>query len=98
MDFNELMALARNPGDDGLPDTFYDDVESSHNLAVDGATAKIAELETSGAALSAEIASLKALNFDLLMAAGSETSATEESTDTPTADDAPSIESLFSKD
>jgi hypothetical protein len=45
MDFNELVALLRNPGDDGLPETIYDDLTSSYNLAVEGGAASLSASE-----------------------------------------------------
>jgi hypothetical protein len=97
MEFSELVALLQNPGDDGLPETIYDDLSSSYQLAVDGGAASVAERDASIEALTAEIASLKALNFDLLMAANAGDST--DDTNNPT-DDAPetggtTIESLF---
>jgi hypothetical protein len=98
MEFAELVALLRDPGENGLPDTIYDDLSSSYSLAVDGGTAKAAELQTANSSLTGEIDRLKALNFDLLMAAAGESS-------TETTDDKASeknsdntVESLFDKD
>lgn len=98
MTFEELVALLRNPGDDGLPETIYDDLSTSYNTAVEGGTAALTEMgatnDAATAELVAEIARLKALNFDLLMAAGTEP--TEEPK--PESDDEPSIDSLFDKE
>ena len=96
MTFEELIALLRDPGEDGAPATIYDDLSSSYTAAVDGGTAKVAEIEAVNTELLGEIARLKALNFDLLMAAGSETSSETESTETESDDDT-SIDSLFDK-
>ena len=94
------MALLRDPGEQGLPETIYDDLSSSYNVAVEGG---VAALNTSDAAHSAaaaelvgEIARLKALNFDLLMAAGTETS--EPKVESTNESDEPSIDSLFDKE
>jgi hypothetical protein len=86
MDFNELLAQLREPGEDGLPETIYDDLASSYSLAVDGGAARVSEVEALVAERDAEIARLKALNFDLLMAAGSDTVTedTNDNDDTPT--------------
>ena len=98
MDFNELVALLRNPGEDGLPETIYDDLSSSYAMAVDGGAALAAEKDAANAELVAEVARLKALNFDLLMAAGAD-STHEPTTDDPTEPiGEPTIDDLFEKD
>ena len=109
MTFDELVALLREPGEDGLPETIYDDLSASYTGAVEGGAAALtaqdevnqaaltAQAEVSSAAaaeLVAEIARLKALNFDLLMAAGTET---EKNETEPESTDEPSIDSLFDK-
>ena len=98
MDFNELLALLREPGEDGVPDTIYDDLSSSYALAVDGGAASVAQAEAVNAELTAEINRLKALNFDLLMAASGDTSTdeTEDAATEPIGD--PSIDDLFDRD
>jgi hypothetical protein len=80
------LALLREPGDDGPPESIYDDLASSYTLAVDGGAARISEIEGVVAEKDAEIARLKALNFDLLMAAGSEpaTEDTDDDNENPT--------------
>lgn len=97
MDFNELVALLREPGEDGLPESIYDDLTSSYNLAVEGGASRLAESEAAAAELVAEVARLKALNFDLLMAAGGETSTEDDNDNDNDSNDTPSIESLFEK-
>ena len=98
MTFDELVALLREPGEDGLPETIYDDLSASYIGVVEGGAAALTAQEDVNAAataeLVAEIARLKALNFDLLMVAGE-----NEKTETPeteTVDD-PSIDSLFDR-
>lgn len=65
--FEELLALAREPGENGLPDTIYDDMEFAYQDALaqaaqdaDGNTARIQELESRVSKLTSE-------NYDLLM-------------------------------
>lgn len=98
MDFNELVALLRNPGDDGLPETIYDDLTSSYNLAVEGGAASLAASEAEVASLREEVSRLKALNFDLLMAAGGEKSEDETTDETTEPIGETSIDDLFDKD
>jgi hypothetical protein len=100
MTFDDLMALLRDPGEDGLPETIYDDLSSSYNSVVESGAAALSEQSATNdaatAELVAEIARLKALNFDLLMAAGTEHTETSEETKSES-DDEPSIDSLFDK-
>lgn len=89
MGFEDLLALLADPGDDGLPDTFSDDLRASYGDATTTRDAKIGELETGHGekdatieALKAEIARQKIINYDLLMATPGdqeeETSSSEE--------------------
>ena len=95
MDFAELIAQLRNPGDDGLPDTIYDDLSASYQLAVDGGAAGISDRDATIAALQAEIASLKALNFDLLMGSDNDGDSDGDGDTGPETDAVPTIDSLF---
>src|SRR5699024_9064741 len=49
MDIEDLIGLLQNPGDEGLPDTTYDDLRTAHSSAVandrESSGANIAELE-----------------------------------------------------
>ena len=94
MGFSELLQALQNPGDEGVPDTIYDDLTTEYNTVVEGGAARAAEHESVVAQMSEEIARLKALNFDLLVAAGSE-EAPETPGDEPDDAPAPSIDDLF---
>lgn len=79
MGFEDLLALLANPGEDGLPDTFSDDLRTSYGDATSTRDAKIGEMETSHgekdaviASLEAELARQKVINYDLLMEAPKE--------------------------
>ena len=102
MTFEEMIALMREPGEDPLPETIYDDLTTSYNGVVEGGAAALTEQgalnESATAELVAEIARLKALNFDLLMAAGSETAETPDETKTESNDGETSIDSLFDRE
>jgi len=75
MTFEELVELLRNPGEDGLPDTIYDDLSGAYTGVVEGSQARIAEIEATLAERDSMIASLKAQNYDLLMQVGVSTEA-----------------------
>jgi hypothetical protein len=102
MTFEEILALLREPGEDGLPDGIYDDLSSSYTGAVEGGAAALSEQgaanDVAVAELSAEIARLKALNFDLLMAASGDEGATPEEETKSEPEGETSIDSLFDKE
>ena len=87
MDFAELLALLQNPGEDGLPPTIYDDLSGAYTNDMSTRDAKIQVTSDDLAAAQAEILALKAMNYDLLMAAGIDNSGdtgedvTEDETD-----------------
>ena len=74
--FEEMMEQFRNPGDAGLAETFAADLEtvyrddlSIRDAAVAAREATIAERESDIVARDAEVIRLKAVNYDLLVAA-----------------------------
>jgi len=70
MDFAELLAQLQNPGDEGLSPTIYDDLSAAYTNDTSTRDAKIEVQGADLAAAQAEILALKAMNYDLLMAAG----------------------------
>lgn len=104
MTFEELLALLMNPGDDPLPDTIYTDLSTAYTDDVSARDAKIGEYEGvvagHGDALAekdAEIARLKSLMFDKLMATPDDTnSGDEEESESEESDDEPTgVDALF---
>lgn len=67
MDFTELLAMLTNPGEDGVPDTIYDDLSASYTDATSTRDAKIAETSTAYDALVLELQAAKAMNYDLML-------------------------------
>lgn len=67
-DFNELLGKLRNPGEDGTPDTIYDDLDAAYNDRVSSADAKISELSSAQTAAEAELQKVRAHNYELLTA------------------------------
>ena len=96
MEFNEIVAQLREPGEDGLPETIYDDLTLSYTTALDGAAERLAQTEGTVAELVAEVARLKGVNYDLLMSAG-DGKATSETETTPSDDPTDPISELFDK-
>lgn len=102
--FAELLNLLMNPGDDGPPATIYDDLSLAYTDEVTARDAKIGELDGAIAghgdelaAKDAEIARLKSLMFDKLMATPDETTDDgDEETPDAADDDAPTgVDALF---
>lgn len=92
MDFATLLDSLRNPGDDGPNETIYDDITAAYSAVserADSGDARIAEMTAANDALKAEIAALKARNYDLLMAvdAGSNDSVSDSGDDSADEDD-----------
>ena len=92
MDFESLIAALRNPGEDGIPETIYDDLSASYTELGSTSGAKVAEHEATIAQLSAELSAAKAHNYDLLMqssanAGAPETEQENESEETDSDDD-----------
>ena len=73
-DIEDLIAQLQNPGDDGLPDTIYDDLRGAHTSAIDGvrssAQAKLEESNGLIAQRDEEINHLKRSNWDLFEQVG----------------------------
>ena len=74
--FDELMEQYRNPGDTGLPDTFADELVSAYQADLSVRDAAVTERENllierqkEIDAAKAEAVRLKAVNYDLLVAA-----------------------------
>ena len=96
MGFLDLISLLREPGDNEIPPSIYDDLTTEYNTVVEGSAASIAEREAANAELVAEITRLKAINFDLLMATGeADKPVTEDIEDVDDEDSAPAIDDLF---
>ena len=96
MDFTELMAILLNPGGDGVPDTLYDDLSTSHNDAIGGRDAKIVEMDNQVQALTGEVSRLKSQNYDLLMSVPSDGSSEDEATIDDSEDESSEgVDSLF---
>jgi len=68
MTFEELIALLQNPGDDGLPETIYDDLSASYNGMAEGGAAKVAQLEEALAEATTKLTGVMAHNYELLTA------------------------------
>lgn len=98
MDFEELLSKLQNPGDDGLPETIYDDLRASHAGVVESSTSALAERDTYISDLKGQVESLKAKNWDLYtqVQANGETAPTEETTEVEA--DEISIDDLFKEE
>ena len=74
--FEELMEQFRNPGAEGIPENFAEELQKTYtddlsvrDAAVEARKAEIVERDELLAAREAEVTRLKAVNYDLLVAA-----------------------------
>ena len=69
MDFEALLGLLQDPGDQVVPPTIYDDIRSMYTGLSDNfssAQAKIGELTDANSTLTEQLNAMKAANYDLL--------------------------------
>jgi hypothetical protein len=65
-DFHELVNSLRNPGDDGVPDTIFDDLTTTYDTAFEGWNGTVAQKDEDISRLNSEVSRLKSANYDLL--------------------------------
>ncbi len=65
-DFHELVNRLRNPGDDGVPDTIFDDLTVTYDTAFEGWTGTVQQKDEDISRLNGEVSRLKSANYDLL--------------------------------
>ena len=94
-DINELLDKLRNPGEDGIPDTIYDDIAGTYNHAVETRDAKISETEKALQEREAEISALKSANYDLMMSTAVEKDEGGDESETEPEDSPSGIDDLF---
>lgn len=95
MGFSELVAQLRDPGEGGLPETIYDDLVGEYEMVTSGGAERAAALQAEITALQEQIASLKAMNFDLLTASGWSASSEPDEKPDPEPDTQTGIDALF---
>lgn len=97
--FHDLLGTLRDPGDEELSPTIYDDLTTEYDAMESGGAAKAAELSDAIAARDAEIAALKAQNYDLLMAVATDEPGDDDSfTDDEPDESGSAIENLFASE
>jgi hypothetical protein len=98
MDFLDLINKLKEPGDDGVPDSIYDDLTARFtdlSQYKDSADSKVSELQAKLLDKESEISRLKSTNYDLLMQSGT-TSGDDGTTDNGAEDGIPQgIDALF---
>ena len=97
MDFESLIAMMRNPGEDGIPETIYDDLSASYTEMSSTSGAKVEEQNALIAQLSAELTAAKAHNYDLLLQTGAN-SAPEPEAEEPEAENPDDPDSIGDDD
>jgi len=65
LDFEQLLAMLRNPGEDGIPDTIYDDLSASYTEGTSTANAAATTANNRVAELELALLQAKADNWDL---------------------------------
>jgi len=93
--FHELIEMLRNPGEDGVPETVYDDLGAEYESVLSGSVERDALHEEAIIALNGEISALKAQNYDLLMAQARSADAEPEADDPEDEPEDEGIDSLF---
>lgn len=103
MDVEDLLALLENPGDNEIPPTIYDDLRGAYSAMNEGSAAKVAELNATIEALTADNQRLKAHNYELLtvppVSDNENGESPEDEDNTDVVDDSnTTIDDLFGKD
>lgn len=93
MGFHELIAQVREPGDDGVPASIYDDLTAEYDGLSQGSAAKVSEMEARIQNYESEISRLKSTNYDLLMSSAGDTGEPNKTDDADTSP--PGIDNLF---
>lgn len=93
--FHDLVNVLREPGDDGVPDTIYDDLTREFDTTLEGFNATTEKQNQKIAQYEAEVKRLKSANYDLLISVGT---ANEAENSTENEQDKPiSFDDLFTK-
>lgn len=65
-EFEELLGKLREPGDDGPPETIYDDLAAAYNNVREGADARINELSATVQEKDKKLSQVMSHNYELL--------------------------------
>lgn len=65
-DFHELVNRLRNPGDEEVPDTIFDDLTTTYDTAFEGWNGVVSQKDAELQRLNGEVSRLKSANYDLL--------------------------------
>ena len=93
--FDELLNQLRNPGDDGPPETIYDDIASTYNHDVTVRDSKISESEQALLDRESEISRLKSANYDLMMSQAAQGEGEQDTEEEPEESEDITINDLF---
>lgn len=88
-----LIELLKNPTDDGVPASIYDDLTGLYGNVVSGSEAKVSELSAIIQGYESEISKLKAMNYDLLVSSAGDNQTADNTADDDT--EPGGIDSLF---
>lgn len=93
-DIKVLLDSLREPSEEGVSDSVYDDIGSAYDEAVEIRDAKIAEYEERIQSAESEISRLKSANYDLLMSTTVDDSNDNDSDDSED-EESSGVDSLF---
>ena len=77
-EFDELIARMREPAEEGLPASIYDDLSAEYGALSEGSSAKVAELQAQLQNRESEISRLKSANYDLLISSAGDSASGQE--------------------
>jgi len=100
--FAELMEQYRNPGENGIPETFADDLNETYteelsirDAAIKDRENKLLETQKEIELRDKEVTRLKAVNYDLMVAAPKAGEPENQETENDNAGESRGVDSLF---
>ena len=95
-DFHELVNRLRNPGDEEVPDTIFDDLTTTYDTAFEGWNSTVLSKDEEISRLTGEVSRLKSSNYDLLTKVSTGTDPTDVD-DPDDADKRVTVSTLFKR-
>jgi hypothetical protein len=93
--FHDLVNSIKEPGEDGVEPSIYDDLTTEYESVIENSTASVRMRDDKIAELTGQLGTLKSQNFDLLMKVGTGDNTSEDQT--TEVETEPTIDTLFIK-